>query len=176
MAQQTNYRTLPTSELDLQLMLTDPEWGKAGVPSELQAKLTEKAQKLEQLRDDLQERINTGVITYEEAEEMLKSGVRDKLWGLLSYYTRDMRLANLSKFDGEIIYCQTWLDFAGDCLRAGYIKAFLTSLSRVITVLELSQSKGGFLRRRHGTFTQEQKQETIEPGKKGLFGESKKKI
>lgn len=77
----------------------------------------------------------------------------EKNWELLAYYTRDLRLANIDT--GEMIYCGTWLDIAGDCLRQGYTKSFVTALSRVVTVLELSQSKRGFLRRRHGTYTRE---------------------
>lgn len=80
-------------------------------------------------------------------------GTEEKNWELLNYYTRDIRLANLNMF--EILYCNKWLGIAGDCLRMNYTKSFVTALSRVIDVLELSQSKGGFLRRRHGTFTKE---------------------
>jgi hypothetical protein len=37
-------------------------------------------------------------------------------------------------------------------------------------VLELSQSKGGFLRRRQNTLTQEHFQQELAPPKKNLFG------
>jgi hypothetical protein len=99
-----------------------------------------------------------------------KTSQQEKAWQLLAYYTRDLRLANINML--ETVYCQTWLNIAGDCLRLGYGKSFVTALSRVITVTELSQSKGGFLRRRLGTFTQE-KITKDEPGSKNLLGGKK---
>jgi hypothetical protein len=65
-----------------------------------------------------------------------------------------MRLANLSK--DELRYCQHFIDLAGDLLQDGKRTAFVIGLSRAVTVLELSQSKGGFLRKRFGTFTKEE--------------------
>jgi hypothetical protein len=144
-------RSTPINELDLQLMIVDNEWGKDIAP-ELAERLVE-----------------TGGITAEDGK--YKIGKRH-LWGLLTYYTRDMRLSNLDR--ETFINCVVWLDYAGDCLRLGYVKSFLTSLSRVITMLELSQSRGGFLRRRLGTFTQESYSEHSESEKKqGLFGSKK---
>ena len=67
-----------------------------------------------------------------------------KAWDLLAYYTKDLRLGNLK--DDEIRYCNHWLEIAGDCLRQDFLKSFVTALSRVITVVELSQSRKGFLR------------------------------
>lgn len=146
-------RNTPINELDLQLMIVDSEWGKDIAP-ELYERLSE-----------------TGGI--EQKDGKFKVG-KKHLWGLLTYYTRDMRLGNLDR--ETFIACVTWLDFAGDCLRLGYVKSFLTSLSRVITMLELSQSRGGFLRKRLGTFTQENYSEFSESEKKkGLFGAKKEK-
>ena len=146
-----NLRSTPVNELDMQLMIVNSEWGK-NISSELDNKLQEDSLKL----------VN-GNYTIE----------KKKLWGLLSYYTRDMRLGNLGNYD--YVTATEWLNFAGDCLRYNYVKSFLTCLSRVITILELSQSKGGFLRKRLGTFTQESYQNyRDENEKKGLWGEKKK--
>lgn len=143
-------RNTPINELDLQLMIVDSEWGKEIAP-ELAERLSEIGEKVERNK---------------EGKIILN---KKKLWGLLSYYTRDMRLGNLDK--DSYIVSTVWLDFSGDCIRIGLVNSFLSSLSRVITILELSQSRGGFLRKRLGTFTQENFNEFSEQEKKkGLFG------
>lgn len=93
-------------------------------------------------------------------------------WNQLAIYSRDLRLANLSTWDGELNYCRYYMDLANDLLQAGMNKPFSISLARVATVLETSQSKSGFLRRRMGTVTSEYKEE-IEPPKRSLFGMNK---
>lgn len=143
-------RAPPQNELDLVLMTTESVWGKQEVSSEIK------------------ERLNKFFLTQdEEGNEGYTIG---NLWGLLGYYTRDMRLANLNPLTGEVKYCQYYLDLAGDFLQAGMIEPFIICLSRVATELELSQSKGGFLRRKMSTFTHEQIHQEIEPPKRKLFG------
>jgi len=154
-------RVLPQSDLDFSLMTTDSVWGKAEVPPELRTKLgryfMSKNKDGTQLKDDE----GNPVATFES------------LWGLLGFYTRDVRLANLSSWNGEVEYCQYFLDLAGDFLQEDQIEPFLICLKRVATILELSQSKGGFLRRRMNTFTQESNTFEKEPPKKSLFGTGK---
>lgn len=153
--QQTQKRVLPQSELDLALMTTDSVWGKPEVSPELKEKLNQ--------------------IYKAQNEDGTTEDYISSLWGLLSYYTRDMRLANLSVVYGELTYCQYHLDLAGDFLQESMIRPFMITLSRVATLLELSQSKGGFLRRKMNTFTHEQVSGEMEPPKKNLFGAGKKK-
>lgn len=141
-------RGTPVSELDYHYRTTDPNWGKSDVPVELKEKLMYLVKKMDK----------KGQERYEE----------EGLWGLLGYYTRDMRLANLSQWNNEFEYCQYYIDLAGDCLRENYIESFITALSRAVTVLELSQSKGGFFRKQANTFRSEQSNETIEPKKSPL--------
>lgn len=141
-------RSVPISELDYQYRTTEPNWGKNDVPYELRLKLAQ----MVKVTDE------NGIST-EEAES---------LWGLLGYYTRDLRLANLSEWNNEMDYCIFYLDFAGDCLREDYKESFLTALPRLITIMELSQSKGGFFRKLLNTFRSEQSIETIEPKKSAL--------
>lgn len=151
--QQQQRRTLPQNDLDLALMTTDSVWGKSEVPLELRNRLAK---------------------YYESGEDGNKKITMESLWGLLGFYTRDMRLANLSSWNGEFTYCQYFLDLAGDYLQANMVEPFMICLSRVATVLELSQSKGGFLRRKMNTFTQESIHREDEPPKKSLFGTGKK--
>lgn len=137
---------IPYNELDMHYKTTNPSWGRE-VTQYLDAELTRKKISYNQ----------------QDTEDV-------KAWQLLAYYTRDLRLANLSML--ELVYCQTWLNIAGDCLRKGYGRSFIKGLSNVVTVTELSQSRGGFLRRRLGTFTQE-KISKDEPGQKNLLGGKK---
>lgn len=154
-------REVPNSELDLQLMLTNTQWGDAGVPKELKAVL------------------GSSQVTTIDGRQYIDV---NSLWGLLGYYTRDLRLGNISQFGGEVDYCQQYIDFAGDCLRGisvygkkdkrknlAMVNAFMCTLSRAITLLEVSQSRGGFLRKRLSTLTSENVNSTLEPKKKGLF-------
>jgi hypothetical protein len=142
-------RFVPQSDLDFNLMTTDSMWGQPTV------------------NEDLKERLMT--LTEGVDAEGQPIYRKDNLWALLNFYTRDVRLANLSKLD-ELPYVKYYLDLAGDMLQSDMIRPFLICLSRAATVLELSQSKNGFLRRRMNTFTQEQFKTEMEPPKKKLFG------
>jgi len=147
-------REVPHSDIDLQMQMTNPEWGHK-VPQELKDKLTK-------------------IKGYSPSDDGKSyTVIKEELWGLLSFYTRDVRLGNLNVFLGETEYCRYYLDLASDLLREDYIDPFLTCLSRVVSVLELSQSRGGFLRRQNNTIRQEHSREEKEPKKRNLFGGSK---
>ncbi|MEA2056656.1 MAG: hypothetical protein U9O78_03030 [Patescibacteria group bacterium] len=151
----TEKRVLPRSDLDFNLMTTDSVWGTSYINADLKARVTK-------------------YFSYEDEHGETKID-SESMWGLLGFYTRDMRLANLGVISGELDYCKFYLDLAGDFLQAKQVEPFLICLSRVATILELSQSKGGFLRRRMNTFTSEQYKQQLEPGKKNLFGSQGKK-
>jgi len=149
-------RVMPQSELDLHLMMTDGVWGKSEISPELKDKL---------LKYYL-------TIDKKTGNQQIESS---SLWGLLGFYTRDLRLANLSYINGELKYATYYLDLANDFLHADMIEPFLICLSRVATLLEISQSKGGFLRKQMNTLRMENMQGEIEPPKKSLFGAGKNK-
>ena len=142
-------RTSPMNNLDLAMLTTESVWGKQEVPPELRAQLN----KLYSVR----------------GEDGVDKIVPMSLWGNLGFFTRDMRLANIDKMNGEFGACQHYINLAGDFLQSGCPKSFLASLQRSATILELSQSKGGFLRKKMHTFTQE-KVLRDEPRKGGFFG------
>ena len=161
-------RPTPQNELDLQLMTTDPKWGDWQIP------------------DELKEVLGTTEI-YQDANGDQFVDI-NSLWGLLGFYTRDIRLGNLPFWSGEVGFVEEHIDFAGDCITGLQIKApkisikgkkivndihFIGSFMKVfrpaITKLEVSQSRGGFLRRRQGTLTSETIQNELEPKKKGLM-------
>jgi hypothetical protein len=101
------------------------------------------------------------------------SVTKEDMSSLLGFYTRDLRLGNLSKMGNEVDFCDYMLNLANDFLKEGFIDPFLICLSRVASRLELSQSRGGFLRKRHGTFSTETVTDTREPAKRTLMGTKK---
>lgn len=160
-------KTVLRSELDLQLYFTDSHWGKSDINQELKNKLSKQygywATKLDKEGKPVIDE-NTG----KEVQELRVE--EESLWGLFGYYRSDLRFGNLDRFGGEVFYCQYYLDLAGDYLQAGMIEPFMICLSRVVTLLELSQSRGGFLRRRMNTLSQEHISIEQEPKKANLFG------
>ena len=118
-----NKRTTPMSELDLKMLMTNPAWTEQNIPKHLQDRLKH--------------------IISENDEEV----EFENLYELLAWYQRDLRLGNLSSWDGEVVYCHYYLDLASDCIKMNLAKSFITCLSRVATVIEISQSKSGFLRK-----------------------------
>jgi hypothetical protein len=97
-------RITPQSGLDMNMMLTDTMWGSQQISTQISNKVRNRS------RDP----------------EASKSAA----WDLLSFYTRDFRLANLNAALGEVGYCQHYIDLAGDCLREGYMESFAASLGR----------------------------------------------
>jgi len=143
MSEDKPLREVPVNELDLQLQTTNPKWG-----------------------DYISPEFRARLMTESKTEDELK------LWELLQFYTRDVRLGNLSAT--ELNYCRYYLDLAADCLENQYKNSFIIALSRAVTVLETSQSKGGFLRKLFGTVRHESESiERREPIKRGLFGQKK---
>lgn len=146
-------RPLPATDLDLNLMLTNSVWGSTEVPQELKDKLSRYYKSEEE----------DGSVTI----------TKSSLWGLLGFFTRDMRLGNLSSFDNELQTCRYHIDLANDLLSVDMIEPFLVALSRSASILETSQSKNGFLRRMMNTLRQEHIQQQLEPPKKKFFGGQK---
>lgn len=158
-SQENHSRMLPQSDLDFNLMTTDAVWGSDYISPSLRRRLKK------EYPDKVVRDPETGESKIELDDE--------SLWSILGFYTRDMRLANLSSWNGEVEYCEHYLNLAADCLESGYTEPFIICLSRVATKLELSQSKGGFLRKRLNTLTNESVRREDEPPKKGLFGQKK---
>ena len=160
-------RPVPQSDLDYQLMTTDTQWGDWSVSEELREKLGE-AKVFQDVNGN-------------------KFVDIDSLWGLLSFYTRDMRLGNLPNWSNEVFLVEEHINYAGDCIVGLQIKppkvdskfkyakqihfsaSFLKILKQAITKLEVSQSRGGFLRRRLGTLTQENFTSEMPKKKKGIL-------
>lgn len=144
-------RSVPQSDLDLNLMLTNAVWGSPEVSQELRVRLAQK-------------------FDLKDTESGKEIELKASAWGMLGFYTRDMRLGNLSDLNGELSVCRYYIDLANDLLTCGMTKPFLIALSRSATILETSQSKKGFLRNILNTLRQEHTSTTIEPPKKKIFG------
>lgn len=150
-------RFVPESNLDFNLAVLNSVWGK---DMDISEDLKEKLSKNFFLRDD-----GTGDLVKDDEGNYLVN--KKYLWGLLGFYTRDMRLANIN--DIQLNYCSFFIDLAADFLHVEMLEPFIISLSRAATVLELSQSRNGFLRKRQGTLTTEEYKELREPKKKSLL-------
>lgn len=162
-------RTIPRNELEYNLILTDTLWGSAQISEELKDKLKKEYGYYDYKRDD-----KGNLIKDKEGKPIQILYVKEEaLWGLLGFYTRDLRLGNLSVWTGELATCTYYLNLANDFLHSKMPEPFLICLSRVATILELSQSKGGFFRRRSNTLTQEHFNAELEPKKNSLFGKGK---
>lgn len=155
---ENDQRIMPTSELDAQMMMTNSVWGRNDVPEELKNRLA----KHFSVRDEKGEQL------YDQKGNPLVT--TDSLWGILGHYTRDMRLANLDSFGNELALCRYMIDLSTDYLTENMVEPFITSLSRAVTILETSQSKGGFLRKQMNTLTHKNLNQTLEPPKKGFLG------
>jgi hypothetical protein len=150
--QQQNRRTLPQSELDLNLMLTDTKW------ADMSPGLKEKLQK-------------KFIVTRSDGSQSIE---KEDLSAMLGFFTRDLRLGNLDRMTGEFNECEYTLNLANDFLKEGFIDPFLVCLSRVASKLDLSQSRGGFLRKRNSSFTTENVNTIFDAPKRNLLGGQKK--
>jgi len=161
-----NPRSLPINELDLQMQLTNSEWGE-----------TPKSEALGSMTHDFS-------ITYGSGTKILKKDgklitlnnditvySRQGAWGLLAYLTKDMRLANLT--GSEVKQCNHLLNLAGDCLKEGYVNSFAAAIKRVAHILEISQSRNGFLRKLLNTIRREDIRSDLNPPKSKMFGSKK---
>jgi len=130
----------PSSELDYQMMMVDGRWGNDEISEELKQRLktTKRVKMLKGSR----------IIREDGTEDILTEDTEIPvslfLWNELSIFTRDFRLAHLNPSDYRRAEHYTLI--AVDCLRVGMHRAFTVALSRVAAILELSQSRDGFLR------------------------------
>jgi len=94
---------------------------------------------------------------------------------ILSHNVRDIRFGNLNRFTTDIPYLENRNDLVSALMmfRGGIFRNNLAPFtkSQVVSVVELSQSSGGFFRKNHQTINQNVEQ-TDKSEKKGfkLFG------
>src|SRR4030042_637966 len=157
------------SELDLALLTTDSVWGRNEVSEKFKDKTTkEKVFYAPRQNEDGSVVFGPdGKVVFDVFTE------EDVMWNTLGFFTRDFRLGNLSRWDGSLEATEYYTNLAGDFLHVGMKTPFNIAISRVAAKLELSQSVGGFLRRRMGTFSQEHINIEQDPAKASLFGKAR---
>ena len=158
-------RNLPINELDLQMQLTNSEWGDVPKSSELGSithdfSITYPKGTRYLLSDKTVASLTEDITIYSDQGS----------WGLLAYLTRDMRLGNLTS--AEVEACKHYLDLAGDCLQEGYHRSFSAAIKRVAHILEVSQSRKGFFRKLLNTIRREDIRSDVP--KSNFFGGRKK--
>ena len=147
----------PANDIDLQAMTVEPYIGSDYVTDRLRNKFRK-----------------FGVRRNEEGNDEVV--IRNDIWATMEIFTQDMRLANLNK--EEMYYSKYHIDICADILTAlprGFEKPALIMLERSVSVLELSQSKGGFLRRLFNTIFRKDSIREEKPAKRGFFGLGGKK-
>ena len=127
--EQTVRRVVPQNALDWNAMTTDTMWGSPFVSQQIANQIKERSEN--------------------------KTEQRSGGYGLLNIYTRDFRLANTSLLRGDEEHCEHYSNLSTDLATEGMSESFSIALSRVACRLELSQSRGGFFRRRQNTITSE---------------------
>lgn len=141
-------RTVPQSDIDLQMQLVEPNWSRDVSKS---------------LRDRLSKKLGV-----DEDNNLVYSDLIE----MLDMMKRDLRLGNLR--NSEVDKCQLGIDLAMDCLDHGYTEASVLLVGRVASIVDTSQSRKGFLRKLFGTATIRRENIEFEPKKRGLFGGTKK--
>lgn len=155
---------MPGNDLDLQMMMTNPVYGDREITPEFRKRLMKIRYRTIPKGTPIELADGSKVVT----EKDLTIPEETNVWDTLGMFTRDMRLGNLS--NQEMIYVQHFTDLAHDLINENMAEVFSISYSRGATVNELSQGKGGFLRKRFGTFTREEfRTESAPPKKSGLL-------
>ena len=145
----------PQSDLDLNLMLTNPVYGTDAISETIQKKLR---------KGFLLTDADGKPIVDQEGNHRYDV---DSMWEKLNFYTRDMRLGNLGT--KEITYCQWYIDFVSDLLQDDMYESAIVALTRAATIIELSQSKNGFLRKQPNTLRTEHIAGELEPERRGIL-------
>jgi len=155
----------PADSLDLQYLEVEPAYGKEATKG-----FSDRLQKISGKAIPLWNKDGTPQL--DEIGRQKHAVDIAFLWDELGYYTRDIRLGNLSEVSGDIMYTEHYLDLAGDLLNFGCPMSFTTAYRRVATKLEISQSKGGFYRKNKQTILKKST-EVKESNQKNWLGGTK---
>lgn len=106
------------------------------------------------------------------APSLLKTQEWDEVKEDMELYTRDLRLGNIPRAQYE--RALKWLSIAGDCMSEGMPNPAKSALRRVADIVELSQSRGGFLRNMLNTvIRRDTVSQSLSEDKGGLFSRRK---
>lgn len=165
----TDGNRTPVNEIEFQYLTTAPDWGKNDVPQEYIKQLIED-------KEILLSRINENgeiELVLDENKQPISASRQIEQWARLGFLVKDIRLGNIPRFIGGSDYIEYYLNLAGDVLEANLPRSHITSLQRSAVKLEVSQSVGGFFRKRSNTITSENFTNELDPNKKNFFGGKK---
>lgn len=161
--EQNKVRSIPTNELDFNMQLTKPSWGKDEISKKAQEQMT----KVFYLYNP-----ETGEIERDDDGNPIVHNEED-YWAKLGMFTQDWRLSYLDQKDYKV--CCWYSEQAQAYTQIKAKKSIHTCLGQIATRLELSQSKNGNLRDSLNTLIQKNLTTNEEPAKKSLFGFGGKK-
>jgi hypothetical protein len=176
----------PSNDIDLQAMTTFPHISSDYMSDRVRNKFREYSYVLESVEEHYVELcpVTGAEIPCSRSVERPKRDAngepliqvtRDN-WANMELFTQDFRLGNLS--GRELFVARYNIDLCSDILTAlpaSFNKPALISLERAVSVVETSQSKGGFLRQLFNTFFQHSSLKEDAPTKRNFFGMGKKK-
>lgn len=162
--QMQSNKVRPQSDLDYNLMLTNPVVGTEYVNQHIKTSLEE----VDYVRDEEGKIVVQDVVDKDGNVHQVPIQFRKSDWELLGLFTRDFRLGFLEKTDLEL--CEFNLTLSYDLAQMGMKKSVATAYSRAIARNELSQSKNGFLRKRPNTLRTEHVSGELDPQRRTLFG------
>ena len=158
--QQEQQRVTPASELDFNMLVINPSYGTPEVSQDLRDKLS--YVNIERDKD------GQPVLTPDGA----MAGNRISKWNELGFFTRDIRLGNITP--EEVVVVRDRLRLAHSLMAANAPNAFALAYGEGVGMIETSMSVKGFLRRIWNTLRQENISSQPEPAKKTFFGGSGK--
>lgn len=164
--QATQQMKQPYTPLDSDWLQVEPAYGKESTP-EFYERLTAMKGKAEPMFNP------DGTPKLDEHGRQVYAVEFKHLWDELGFFTRDLRLGNLSKMGGDVPYCEHYLALAGDVLSLGCPNSFTSAYRRVAGKLEISQSKGGFFRKNRNTARVERTTTENQGTKKSWVGGSR---
>jgi len=162
--QKQQRRVMPESDLELNYHFTNPQWGDDTVNVDLQNQLTKDV--IRQLPvghyytdpKTQEQKISDGSVKYMD---------KKNLWANLSYLTRDIRLANYG--GREYTYCAYFYELAGHFLNEGFTECCAICIQMAAIHSEMSQGKGGFLRKIQNTLIKEERTQPLETRKNSVL-------
>lgn len=140
------------NEANYDLSSVQPEAKQFDTPEEIQLELLEPDYGKDNINKDLQKYLAGN-------------------WSELSVFRKGFRLGNLDAAQAK--NCVDNIDLAQDLLTEGYTEPFKILWSRVISRIEISHSKKGFMRKMLNTMTQEYKGVDTVKNKSLITGKNK---
>lgn len=156
-------KVLPESDLELTYAFTNPQWGDESVNKELQDKFK---------RNVFEYAPKGSILQDNEGNQIVSDGKQKILnkkdyWANLAFLTRDLRLANYDRTTYN--FCSYMYELAGAFLNEGYVEAAALSMQIGAIHGEMSQGRGGFLRKMQNTLIKEEKFQQMEVKKNSIL-------